>query len=77
MGAPALLRQQTRGLLPAPEKILDCAIEAARLNFDTALEVESRGLTYLVVTPVAKNMISTFFFITLPCSVLLFIKFYL
>lgn len=62
MGAPAMLRQQTRGLLPAPEKILDCAIEAARLNFDTALEVESRGLTYLVVTPVAKNMISTFFF---------------
>jgi 3-hydroxyacyl-CoA dehydrogenase/enoyl-CoA hydratase/3-hydroxybutyryl-CoA epimerase len=62
MGAPAMLRQQTRGLLPAPEKILDCAVEAARLDFDTALEVESRGLTYLVVTPQAKNMITTFFF---------------
>jgi 3-hydroxyacyl-CoA dehydrogenase/enoyl-CoA hydratase/3-hydroxybutyryl-CoA epimerase len=62
MGAPAMLRQQTRGLLPAPEKILDCAVEAARLDFDTALEIESRGLTYLVVTPEAKNMISTFFF---------------
>ena len=62
MMAPALLRQKTRGLLPAPEKILDCAVEAARLNFDTALEVESRGLTYLAVTPQAKNMISTFFF---------------
>lgn len=62
MGAPAMLRQKTRGLLPAPEKILDCAIEAARLNFDTALTIESRGLAYLVVTPEAKNQISTFFF---------------
>ena len=62
MGAPAMLRQKTRGLLPAPEKILDCAVEAARLDFDTALDVESRGLTYLAVTPQAKNMISTFFF---------------
>jgi 3-hydroxyacyl-CoA dehydrogenase/enoyl-CoA hydratase/3-hydroxybutyryl-CoA epimerase len=62
MGAPAMLRQKTRGLLPAPEKILDCAIEAARLDLDTALTVESRGLTYLAVTPEAKNQISTFFF---------------
>ena len=62
MVAPAVLRKQTRGLLPAPEKIMDCAVEAARLAFDHALEIESRGLTYLVVTPEAKNMISTFFF---------------
>ena len=62
VGAPAMLRQKTRGLLPAPEKILDCAVEAARLDFDSALEVESRGLTYLAVTPQAKNMITTFFF---------------
>tara|TARA_R110002110_G_scaffold406421_1_gene626436 strand:- start:259368 stop:261515 length:2148 start_codon:yes stop_codon:yes gene_type:complete len=62
MAAPAMLRQKTRGLLPAPEKILDCAVEAARLDFDTALDIESQGLTSLVVTPQAKNMISTFFF---------------
>lgn len=62
MAAPAMLRKQTRGLLPAPEKVLDCAIEAARLDFDTALRVESRGLAYLTVTPEAKNQISTFFF---------------
>ncbi|NIB45164.1 3-hydroxyacyl-CoA dehydrogenase [Pseudomaricurvus alkylphenolicus] len=61
-GAPAMLAQKTRGLLPAPEQILDCAIEAARLNFETAMTIESRGLTYLVNTPEAKNMISTFFF---------------
>ena len=62
MMAPAMLRQKTRGLLPAPEKILDCAVEAARLDLDTALDIESAGLTYLAVTPQAKNMISTFFF---------------
>ncbi|TXS92836.1 3-hydroxyacyl-CoA dehydrogenase [Parahaliea maris] len=60
--APPMLRQKTRGLLPAPEEILDCAVTATRVDFDTALRVESRGLTYLVTTPVAKNMISTFFF---------------
>ncbi len=60
--APAMLRQKTRGLLPAPAEILDCAIEAARLDFDTALRVESRGLTKLAVTPEAKNLITTFFF---------------
>ncbi len=62
MVAPAMLFQKTRGLLPAPEQILDIAVQAARLDFDTALRIESRGLAYLVTTPVAKNMISTFFF---------------
>jgi 3-hydroxyacyl-CoA dehydrogenase/enoyl-CoA hydratase/3-hydroxybutyryl-CoA epimerase len=61
-GAPAMLRKKTRGLLPAPEKILDCAVEAARLDLDTALRVESRGLVFLATTPQAKNQISTFFF---------------
>ena len=61
-GAPAMLAKKTRGLLPAPEQILDCAFEAARLNFDTAMTIESRGLTRLAVTPEAKNMITTFFF---------------
>ena len=62
MAAPAMLSKTTRGLLPAPEKIMDCAVEAAKLDFDSALRVESRGLAYLVMTPEAKNMITTFFF---------------
>ena len=62
MVAPAMLFSKTRGLLPAPAQILDCAVEALRLDLDTALTVESRGLAKLVVTPQAKNMISTFFF---------------
>lgn len=59
--APAMLRQKTRGLLPAPEVILDCAVEAVRLDLDTALRIESRGLTWLVTKPQAKDMISAFF----------------
>jgi 3-hydroxyacyl-CoA dehydrogenase/enoyl-CoA hydratase/3-hydroxybutyryl-CoA epimerase len=62
MGAPAMLRQKTQGLLPAPEFILDTAVEAARLDFDTALRVEGRHFAKLVTTPQAKNMINTFFF---------------
>ncbi|MCK9502827.1 MAG: 3-hydroxyacyl-CoA dehydrogenase NAD-binding domain-containing protein [Porticoccaceae bacterium] len=60
--APVMVQQKTRGLLPAPEEILNCAVEAARLDFETALRIESRGLTYLVATPEAKNMMTTFFF---------------
>jgi 3-hydroxyacyl-CoA dehydrogenase/enoyl-CoA hydratase/3-hydroxybutyryl-CoA epimerase len=62
IGAPAMLAQKTRGLLPAPEAILDCAIEAVRVDFDTALRIESRKLVSLIPTAVAKNMITAFFF---------------
>lgn len=62
MGAPIMLRQKTRGLLPAPERILNVAVEALRLDFDTALRVEGRNFTSLVTTPEAKNMIQAFFF---------------
>lgn len=60
--ATAMLQQKTRGLLPAPERILDVAVQATRLDLETALVIESRALTYLVTTPEAKNQISTFFF---------------
>ncbi|MFN2329361.1 MAG: 3-hydroxyacyl-CoA dehydrogenase NAD-binding domain-containing protein [Chromatocurvus sp.] len=60
--ATAMLHKKTRGLLPAPNRILDVAVQSTRLDLDTALRVESRGLASLVTTPVAKNQISTFFF---------------
>ncbi len=62
MVGPTMLVKKTRGLMPAPAEIFSCATEAARLDFDTALRIESRGLTKLVGTPEAKNMITTFFF---------------
>lgn len=60
--APAMLRQKTRGLYPAPEYALAAMVEGAQVDFDTALRIESRYLARLIVSPVAKNMINTFFF---------------
>ncbi len=60
--AAVTLRKKTRGLLPAPEKILSVASEAARLDIDTALKIEGRHFVALVPTPVAKNMITANFF---------------
>jgi 3-hydroxyacyl-CoA dehydrogenase/enoyl-CoA hydratase/3-hydroxybutyryl-CoA epimerase len=60
--APAVLKQKTRGLYPAPEYALAAMVEGAQVDFDTALRIESRYLAKLVVEPVARNMINTFFF---------------
>lgn len=60
--APVMLLNKTRGLMPAPEKILDIAVNSMRMDFDAALRVESRGMTALVTTPQAKALITTFFF---------------
>ncbi|AOS79567.1 3-hydroxyacyl-CoA dehydrogenase [Hydrogenophaga sp. PBC] len=60
--APAVLRQKTQGLYPAPEAALAAMVEGAMVDFDTALRIESRYLAQLLVSPVAKNMINAFFF---------------
>ncbi|MBC5783619.1 enoyl-CoA hydratase/isomerase family protein [Ramlibacter sp. USB13] len=60
--APAALKQKTRGLYPAPEAALAAMVEGALVDFDTALRIETRYLARLIVSPVAKNMINTFFF---------------
>ncbi len=60
--APAMLKAKTRGLYPAPEYALSAMVEGAQVDFDTALRIESRYLARLIVSPVAKNMINTFFF---------------
>ncbi|MDB5914485.1 MAG: enoyl-CoA hydratase/isomerase family protein, partial [Ramlibacter sp.] len=60
--APAALKQKTRGLYPAPEAALAAMVEGAQVDFDTALRIESRYLARLIVSPVARNMINTFFF---------------
>ncbi|MFZ2648986.1 MAG: 3-hydroxyacyl-CoA dehydrogenase NAD-binding domain-containing protein [Burkholderiaceae bacterium] len=60
--APALLRKQTRGLLPAPEAALACMVEGSLVDYATALRIESRYLARLMVGANAKAMINTFFF---------------
>ena len=60
--APAMLKKQTRGLLPAPEAILACMVEGAMVDMETALRIESRYLAKLMTGINAKAMINTFFF---------------
>lgn len=59
---PAMLKQKTRGLYPAPHATLAAMVEGAQVDFDTAMRIESRYLASLLVSPVTKNMINTFFF---------------
>ena len=54
---PRLSKQNPEGL-PGPEMILDVAANATRVDFDTALRIESRGLTTLVMTPQAKGLVA-------------------
>ncbi len=58
---PAMTLEKTRGLMPAPEAILACAVEGTQVDFDTALRIESRYLVKLMVGQVAKNLITIFF----------------
>lgn len=58
----AMLYQKTRGRLPAPEKILDVAVNSMRMNFDAALRMETRRFIGLMASKQAKAAISTFFF---------------
>jgi 3-hydroxyacyl-CoA dehydrogenase/enoyl-CoA hydratase/3-hydroxybutyryl-CoA epimerase len=62
VASSAMLFKKTRGLLPAPEKILDVAVNSMRMDFDAALRQESRAITALIATPECKAAITTFFF---------------
>lgn len=60
--APAMIKKQTRGLYPAPQAIMECMVEGAEVDFDTALRIESRHLAKLITGTNAQAMINTFFF---------------
>ncbi|MBE0613675.1 MAG: enoyl-CoA hydratase/isomerase family protein, partial [Burkholderiales bacterium] len=62
VAAPAVLTQKTRGLYPAPEAILACAVEGTLTDFDSAMRNESRYLARLMTGQIARNMITAFFF---------------
>ena len=60
---PANLRKQLKGAnFPAPHHIMCVAIEGSQVDFDSALEIETRYFVDLATGPVAKNMIQAFFF---------------
>ncbi len=60
---PANVRKQIKGTnMPAPVRILAAAVEGAQVDFDHALEIESRYFIELATGQVAKNMIQAFWF---------------
>ncbi|MFG2332966.1 3-hydroxyacyl-CoA dehydrogenase NAD-binding domain-containing protein [Streptomyces sp. NPDC048604] len=60
---PANLKKQLNGApYPAPRNILAAAVEGSQVDFETALTIESRYFTELVIGQTAKNMIQAFFF---------------
>ncbi|MGW5421963.1 3-hydroxyacyl-CoA dehydrogenase NAD-binding domain-containing protein [Streptomyces sp. NPDC003943] len=60
---PANLRKQLNGApYPAPRNIMAAAVEGSQVDFETALTIESRYFTELVIGQTAKNMIQAFFF---------------
>jgi 3-hydroxyacyl-CoA dehydrogenase/enoyl-CoA hydratase/3-hydroxybutyryl-CoA epimerase len=60
---PANLRKRLKGAnYPAPHHIMAAAVEGAQVDFDTALQIETRYFVDLATGQVAKNMIQAFFF---------------
>jgi 3-hydroxyacyl-CoA dehydrogenase / enoyl-CoA hydratase / 3-hydroxybutyryl-CoA epimerase len=60
---PANLRKQLKGAnMPAPLSIMAAAVEGAQVDFDHALEIESRYFIELATGQVSKNMIQAFWF---------------
>jgi 3-hydroxyacyl-CoA dehydrogenase/enoyl-CoA hydratase/3-hydroxybutyryl-CoA epimerase len=60
---PANLRKQTKGAgYPAPIHIMSAAVEGSQVDFDHALEIETRYFLDLVRGQISKNMIQAFFF---------------
>ena len=60
--APTMLHQKTRGLMPQMTSAMDVAFQASMLDVDTALRIEGRNFAKVATNPVAKNMITAFFF---------------
>jgi 3-hydroxyacyl-CoA dehydrogenase/enoyl-CoA hydratase/3-hydroxybutyryl-CoA epimerase len=60
--APAMMREKTKGVLPAPEAILAVMVESLQVDIDSAMRIETRYFIELVCGQVAKNMISTFWY---------------
>jgi 3-hydroxyacyl-CoA dehydrogenase/enoyl-CoA hydratase/3-hydroxybutyryl-CoA epimerase len=59
--ANAIYRRETYDNYPAQRAILSCVYEGLLVNMDTALSVEARYFTHVVLSPVAKQMIRTLF----------------
>lgn len=60
--ARAMMREKTKGTMPAPESILSVMVEGLQVDVDSAMRIETRYFVELVCSQVAKNMIGTFWY---------------
>ena len=61
MGAAAMVNAETQGVYPAAKALLSTIYEGSLVPFDTALKIEARWLTNLLMQPSPSAMIQTLF----------------
>ena len=61
VGASAMVNAQTHGAFPAAKALLSAVYEGALVPFDTALKVEARWFTHILMNPSSSAMIRSLF----------------
>ncbi|SMO96085.1 3-hydroxyacyl-CoA dehydrogenase / enoyl-CoA hydratase / 3-hydroxybutyryl-CoA epimerase [Thalassovita litoralis] len=61
VGASAMVNANTNGAFPAPKALLSAVYEGAMMPFDTALKIEARWFTHILMNPSSAAMIRSLF----------------
>jgi 3-hydroxyacyl-CoA dehydrogenase/enoyl-CoA hydratase/3-hydroxybutyryl-CoA epimerase len=61
VGASAMVNGKTQGVYPAAKALLSAVYEGAMVPFDTALKIEARWFTHVLMNPSSSNMIRSLF----------------
>ena len=61
VGASAMVNGKTKGVYPAAKALLSAVYEGALVPFDTALKVEARWFTHVLMNPSSEAMIRSLF----------------
>jgi len=61
VGASAMVGGKTKGVYPAAKALLSAVYEGAMVPFDTALRIEARWFTHVLMDPSSANMIRSLF----------------
>ncbi len=61
VGASAMVNGKTKGVYPAAKALLSAVYEGAMVDFDTALKIEARWFTSVIMNPSSSAMIRSLF----------------
>jgi 3-hydroxyacyl-CoA dehydrogenase/enoyl-CoA hydratase/3-hydroxybutyryl-CoA epimerase len=61
VGASAMINGKTKGVYPAAKALLSAVYEGALVDFDTALRIEARWFTSVLMNPSSSAMIRSLF----------------